>query len=723
MGSGAEFRDYESIFVDGGQNWLCTLIDMPSPNIVDLVEQVRTSIFPFNLKFKALRWQQLKEPHFNAFLFQETSQNAEQRPDATEALQLSLCYSFGIGTIRHEYLALQWCITAAERGSIPAKSIAKMLHDAYMRNINVENNESLQKLQNMGKDLDRYLVDALQWKETVNANKIEEDMTRICWCFSKSYPFVYSHEIYPTLKWPIVDRFLRIFTEEHHVAHSSPATVDHRLYLNTLQAAMQLQLEFPLEDGSTILHCLAQVVCPNKRYLPILAGIAITTGSDIAAIRNDGRTAADLAVQFGNTALAAAFLETYVSLGYKPDFIRPLVSTSVEWHHWDILEALAPLIPYDQTHQTVPLAASLLSDAFKRSKLERVISRGKTTFADAQRVLDCLVGLGGARVLSVENPHFLSSVKEAVLGGNDDILSYNAWTIARALPPPLLNELMEHAIYLGERSLLKNVIRFSKLDPSSALKLLKCAIQSPLAGAVRMSKIILDYYPIAEEEYIVDLVQRGSVVDLVSKIAQRNPHILALRFGADGQTLLHHAIASGKLEMGKLLIKHGAGVNVPDKNGNTPLHLAIGVPGSDHCVAWLLRLQRTVNLEHRNKAGQTPLLYAVYIGNVSAVRQLLDRHAYVKAVTNEGFTALHLAYSRYCEYKFPKLITAQPYLVAQLGLKRAGDVLGGTLNVLKEFGADETAVDYVMGFTAKSYFTWMMETMAGEQAGQMQGIQ
>jgi hypothetical protein len=697
---------------------------MPTPNIVDLIEQVRIRIFPSDLKFKALRWQQLKEPRFNAFLFHETSQNAEQSSDATEALHLSLCYSFGIGTVRDEYLALQWCITAAERGSIPAKSIAKMLHDAYTRNINVENDESLQKLQNMGKDLDRYLVDALQWKETTNANQIDQDMTRMCWCFSKSYPFMYSHEIYPTLKWPIVHQFLRIFTEEHHVTHRSPESVDTQLYLNTLQAAMQLQLEFPLEDGSSILHCLAQVVCPNKRYLPILAGIAITTGSDIAAIRNDGRTAADLAVQFGNTALVAAFLKTYISLGYKPDFIRPLVSTSVEWHHWDILEALAPLIPYDQTHQTVPLAASLLSDASKRSKLERVISRGKTTFADAQRVLDCLVGLGGAHVLSVENSHFLSSVKEAVLGGNDDILSYNAWTIARALPSPLLNELMEHAIYLGERWLLKSVIRISKLEPSSALKLLKCAIQSPLAGVIQMSETILDCYPIAEEEYIVDLVQRGSVaVDLVSKIVRHNPHILALRFGIDGQTLLHHAIAAGKLEMGRLLVKHGAGVNIPDKNGNTPLHLAIGVTISDDCVTWLLGLQRKVNLEHRNKAGWTPLLYAVYAGNVSALRLLLDHHANVKAVTNEGFTSLHLAYSRYCDYKFPKLVTLKPYLIAQLELKQTGVVLSGTLNLLKEFGADETAVDHVMGFTAKSYFTWMMETMAGEQAGQMQGIQ
>jgi hypothetical protein len=663
----------------------------------------------------------LKEQRFNAFLFHETSQNAEKSSDPAEALYLSLCYSFGIGTVRDEYLALQWCIIAAERGSNPAKSIAKMLHDAYTRNVRVENDESLRKIQYMGKDLDSYLVEALQWKEKSISTGIDEDMTRMCWCFNKSYPFVYSHEIYPTLKWPVIDQLLRIFTQEHRVALRYPTgSVDHRIYPNTLSFTMRLQLEFPLRDGSTILHCLAQVVCPNKRFLPILTGIAMATGSDIAAVRNDGRTAADLAVQFGNTALVACFLETYFSLGFKPDFIRPLVSTAVEWHHWDILKALTPLILYDQTHQTAPLAASLLADVVKRSKLERIISRGKTTFEDAQRAFDCIVGLGGPRVLSTENPQFLSSMKEAVLGCNDDILSYNAWTMVRALSAPLLNELMEHAIYLGERSLLKSVIRFSKLDHSSVLKLLNCAIQCPLVGSMQMLEIILDCYPIAEEEFVVDLVRRGAIAaDMVSKLAGRNPHILTLRFGVDGQSLLHHAIAAGKLEMAMLLTKHGAGVNIPDEHGNTPLHIAIENTSNDSCVSLLLGLQQTINLEHHNKAGQTPLLHAVYVGNLFAVRQLLERHANVKAVTNEGFTALHLAYSRFCDRKFRKLTDSRPYLIAKVEEKQAGEVLGGTLNVLKEYGADEMAVDYVMGFTAKSYFAWMMETMAGNQEGQM----
>ena len=51
------------------------------------------------------------------------------------------------------------------------------------------------------------------------------------------------------------------------------------------------------------------------------------------------------------------------------------------------------------------------------------------------------------------------------------------------------------------------------------------------------------------------------------------------------------------------------------------------------------------------------------------------------------------------------------YLEAQLEQKKAGEVLTGTIAVLKEFGIDEEAIDFVMGFNAKSYFSWLMETM------------
>jgi hypothetical protein len=37
-------------------------------------------------------------------------------------------------------------------------------------------------------------------------------------------------------------------------------------------------------------------------------------------------------------------------------------------------------------------------------------------------------------------------------------------------------------------------------------------------------------------------------------------------------------------------------------------------------------------------------------------------------------------------------------------------ILGETLRILKEYGADEEAVEYSMGFNPKSYFSWLLET-------------
>jgi hypothetical protein len=52
-----------------------------------------------------------------------------------------------------------------------------------------------------------------------------------------------------------------------------------------------------------------------------------------------------------------------------------------------------------------------------------------------------------------------------------------------------------------------------------------------------------------------------------------------------------------------------------------------------------------------------------------------------------------------------------PNLEAQMEERKAREVLSGMLKVLKEYGADENAEEYIMGFTAKSYFSWLLETM------------
>jgi hypothetical protein len=162
--------------------------------------------------------------------------------------------------------------------------------------------------------------------------------------------------------------------------------------------------------------------------------------------------------------------------------------------------------------------------------------------------------------------------------------------------------------------------------------------------------------------------------------------------------------------MARVLFNHGACLNITNNEGNTPLHTAIEC-ADDACVEWLLNLNGLVNIEYCNNSGQTPLLFATQSGNLSASKLLLERGANIKAITPEGFTALHLAYSRYCQRTVQKLCGKMPNLEAQMEERKAREVLSGMLKVLKEYGADENAEEYIMGFTAKSYFSWLLETM------------
>ena len=165
--------------------------------------------------------------------------------------------------------------------------------------------------------------------------------------------------------------------------------------------------------------------------------------------------------------------------------------------------------------------------------------------------------------------------------------------------------------------------------------------------------------------------------------------------------------------MAQLLFNHGATANVPDSDGNTSLHVAVESGSNELCLR-LLRNLAGVNIETRNKFGQTHLLYAVHLGNLPASCLLLEHHADMSAVTNEGHTVLHLAYIRYCQNTILRLRASMTQIVAQIREREAWKVLTETVKVLGDYGADENAVEYIMGFNPKSYFAWLLETLEGE---------
>jgi len=146
-----------------------------------------------------------------------------------------------------------------------------------------------------------------------------------------------------------------------------------------------------------------------------------------------------------------------------------------------------------------------------------------------------------------------------------------------------------------------------------------------------------------------------------------------------GQTALMWAVAAKHPEVARLLIEHGADVNIPSKDGFTPLMFA-AQQGDMKAAEILLAAGAKVN--DVTPAGDTPLLIASASGNQALAIFLLDHGADPNAADEYGFTALHFA-----AFKGLVLInrvrvinTASPYLVrpnmlelTQALLKRGAD--------------------------------------------------
>jgi ankyrin repeat protein/WD40 repeat protein len=110
-----------------------------------------------------------------------------------------------------------------------------------------------------------------------------------------------------------------------------------------------------------------------------------------------------------------------------------------------------------------------------------------------------------------------------------------------------------------------------------------------------------------------------------------------------GVTPLHYVAYLGSRKIVELFLECGANIDIPSTDGRTLLGFVAGSGDSD-CVEFLLtRCLSQINLVNSN--GLTPLHYAVMKGDKNTVKTLLAHGANIDAQSNIGLTPLHLAAS------------------------------------------------------------------------------
>lgn len=107
--------------------------------------------------------------------------------------------------------------------------------------------------------------------------------------------------------------------------------------------------------------------------------------------------------------------------------------------------------------------------------------------------------------------------------------------------------------------------------------------------------------------------------------------------GSGGQTALMYSVLTGKYEMVKLLVSHGADTSIPEKDGYTPMHGA-GFQGRAEIAKYLIT-KAGLDPSDQHRDGFAPLHRACWgasSGHTETVRVLLEAGVPVDLASADG---------------------------------------------------------------------------------------
>lgn len=144
-----------------------------------------------------------------------------------------------------------------------------------------------------------------------------------------------------------------------------------------------------------------------------------------------------------------------------------------------------------------------------------------------------------------------------------------------------------------------------------------------VAGAdVQIGPILLQYLRTNDDPDMVQaIIRNGADINFQDK---------------DGDTPMHVAISNGNEWAVEMLIEEGVDINCPDREGCTPLHIAVST--GDCAIIKLVLNAKDCKVNARNKYNDTALHL---VTNVEIATMLIDAGIDIDAQDNDGETVLH----------------------------------------------------------------------------------